>query len=163
MVGPLRLQMSTSRLFSKSQSHENGEHLLVVLLQQVHGILRHTVLCAAQEERARVDAARDPPRDHAHVCVVRSQVCAWWSQHILRSLKHFRTYRHVFLLHGVSDGPQVPEVYLVEEIPHCLPDGAIRSDIQSPAASFVPAVVSVPARVRLLDRDARLLVPVPLQ
>lgn len=41
--------------------------------------------------------------------------------------------------------------------------GAIRSDIQSPAASFVPAVVSVPARVRLLDRDARLLVPVPLQ
>lgn len=50
----------------------------MVLLQQVHGILRHTVLCAAQEERARVDAARDPPRDHAHVCVVRSQVCAWY-------------------------------------------------------------------------------------
>jgi hypothetical protein len=41
--------------------------------------------------------------------------------------------------------------------------GAVRAYIQSPTPSAIPAVVPVPSRVRLLDRNARLLVPVPLQ
>lgn len=56
----------------------DGQHLLVVLLQQVHGVLRHLVLCASQEERARVDSTRDPSRHHAHVCLVRTQICTWY-------------------------------------------------------------------------------------
>lgn len=41
--------------------------------------------------------------------------------------------------------------------------GTVRADLQPPAASAVPAVVPVPARVRVLDRHARLPVPLPLQ
>lgn len=52
----------------------DGKHVLVVLLQQVHRVLRHSVLRAPQKERACVYAARHPPRDHAHVGVVRAQV-----------------------------------------------------------------------------------------
>lgn len=49
--------------------------MLVVLLQQIHGVHGHTFLRAAQEKRARVYSACDTPRHHAHVGVVRTQVC----------------------------------------------------------------------------------------
>lgn len=137
--------------------------MLVVLLQQIHGVHGYTFLRAAQEKRARVHSACDTPRHHAHVGVVRTQVCTRWSQHILRPAQYLRPYRDVLLLYGVCDGPQVPEVHLVEEVPHRLPDGPVRADLQPPAASVVPAVMPVPARLRLLDRHARLPVPLPVQ
>lgn len=56
----------------------DGEYMLVVLLQQVHGVHRHSILCATQEEPARVYSPRDPPRNYAHVCLVRAQVCTWY-------------------------------------------------------------------------------------
>lgn len=46
-----------------------------------------------------------------------------WSQHILRSAQYFRPHRDVLLLHGSCDGSQVPEIHMVEEVPHRLPDG----------------------------------------
>lgn len=46
-----------------------------------------------------------------------------WSQYILRLAQYLRTHRDVLLLHGGSYGPQIPEVHLVEEVPHRLPDG----------------------------------------
>ena len=52
--------------------HHNldGEHLLVVLLQQVYGIFRYTVLCAAKEERACVNSPRNTSWNYANVRLV---------------------------------------------------------------------------------------------
>lgn len=52
--------------------YTDGEHVLVVLLQQVHGVYGHAFLRAAQEKRTRVYSACDTPRHHAHVRVVRT-------------------------------------------------------------------------------------------
>ena len=49
--------------------------------------------------------------------------CRRWSQYLLRSAEHVCPHRDVFLLHGISDGTQISEIYLVEEVPHSLPDG----------------------------------------
>lgn len=43
----------------------DGEDVLVVLLLQVHRVLRHAVLHPPEEEQSRVNPARDPPRLHA--------------------------------------------------------------------------------------------------
>ena len=51
-----------------------------------------------------------------------------WSQHILRITQHFRSHNHVLLLHGVRDGSAIPEVHLVEEIPHNFPNGEFDSN-----------------------------------
>lgn len=92
--------------------HIDGEHLLVVLLQQVHGVRGHDVLCATQKERARVCAARYPPRHHAHVRLVWHEVRARLVQIIniystplvaasfLRSCSFGKYLRHIF--HGFS-------------------------------------------------------------
>jgi len=41
MAVGLQLQMPASRLFAQSVRPENGESLLVVFHQQIHGICRH--------------------------------------------------------------------------------------------------------------------------
>lgn len=44
-----------------------------------------------------------------------------------------------------------------------VPIDPVRDYLHPPAASIVQAVVPVPARVRLLDCYARVLIPLPLQ
>lgn len=53
--------------------------------------------------------------------------CCRRSLDVLCSSEHVCAHRHVLLLHGGGHGAQVPEVHLVEEVPHRLPDGKLIS------------------------------------
>lgn len=45
----------------------------------------------------------------------------------------------------------------------CAPTDPVRDNLHPPTTSIVQAVVHVPPRVRLLDRYARVLIPLPVQ
>lgn len=81
------------------------------------------ILRAAQEEHSRDDSARDPPRRDADQCVVRGEVLPGRSQHLLRFLEHLRPHHHVLVLPLRCPRTPVPEVPLVEKVPHHSTDG----------------------------------------
>lgn len=92
------------------------------------------ILCPAQEKLAHLDAARDPPRLHAHVRVVRREVHPGRSQHLLRPAQHLRAHRHVLLLLAGRVRAALPEVPVVEEVPHRTADGNYPAHITYAAA-----------------------------
>ena len=83
------------------------------------------LLRAAQERGAYLAAACRPPRYHADERMVRRSLHPRRTFHLLRLAQHIRAYCHVLLLHGCCHGTPVPEVHLVEEIPHHLPNGKL--------------------------------------
>lgn len=107
-------------------------------------------------------------------------------QHFLRIAQLVRAHRYVLLLHGVGDGTRIPEIHLVEEVSHLIPDGENawknlpfrRQPIISTyvvcvfsvaiRVHFHPSVPAVVRRMQLpeklydLDRIARRYVSVPV-
>lgn len=67
--------MSMSQINNISYYCADGEHVLVVLFQQVYGVHGHTFLRATQEKRACVYLTRHTSRYHAYVGLVWTQVC----------------------------------------------------------------------------------------
>ena len=64
------------------------ESHLVVLLLQVAGVYRHSILRPAQEERPDIVLARLPPRHDVSNLVDRCQVGAWWPGWVMVFLCH---------------------------------------------------------------------------
>lgn len=48
-----------------------------------------------------------------------------WSQHVLWTFKHIRTYRYVLILLALSTWPKIPEIFVVEEVHHCPSNGKL--------------------------------------
>lgn len=156
------VKMSTGRLLEQSDGIENGTRLLVVLLLQVHRVHGHDLLCSAKEEQPHLDVARDSPRLHANVGLVRRQVHARWSQHVLWSTEHLRPYRDVLVLPSFRLRPEDSTLSLVEEIPDESANDSIRSR-DDPRLPIALCRLQLSEGVRLVDRLARrhvlLLVP----
>jgi len=53
------------------------------------------------------------------------KICTGRPQHVFCPSKHLRTHRDVFLLHGSRNGTAIPEVHLVEEVPHYYANGKL--------------------------------------
>ena len=138
----------------------DGLRLLVVLLLQVHRVLRYRAflfedlvlnvtmltdvflfsvfLRFAQKGRARLPAPRRSPRHHANERLVRSPLHSRWPLDLFRFAQHFRPHCHVLLLHGGCHGSSIPKVHLVEEVPHRFPDGTNAfSFLFLPSVSFL--------------------------
>uniref|UniRef100_A0A8D8IEZ7 (northern house mosquito) hypothetical protein n=1 Tax=Culex pipiens TaxID=7175 RepID=A0A8D8IEZ7_CULPI len=99
---------------------------------------------------------------HAHVRVVRRQVHSRWPQHLLRTAQHLRPHRDVHVLPVLRPRTPVPEVPLVEEVPHLPADGPVCGN----HGARVPAALhrlQLPEGVRLVDRNARRHVLLPVQ
>lgn len=135
--------------------------MLVVLLLQIHRVLRHALLHPAEEDQPRVHSARHPSRLHAVLRLDGNEVRTRWSQHVLRIAQHLCAHRHVLLLYDSRDGSEVPEVHLVEEVPDHLPNGSIRCNLH---ASIPIALhrVQLPEDHHGMDRASRRDVPLPL-
>lgn len=68
------VSMSTSWLLEKSDSHENGPRLLVVLFLKIHRVRGYDILCFEEEERTHINVARHSPWNHADVRLVRRKI-----------------------------------------------------------------------------------------
>lgn len=135
----------------------------MVFLQQIYRILRHILLHHAKAKRSGFHPACHPPRDHAIQRLVGRQVHTRRALIVLRLCQHRRAHRHVHLLHARGDGSGDAEISLVEEVLDGLPDGSIhrRHAARFPAADLES--LQLPDRFRLVDRNARLHVLLPVQ
>lgn len=81
-------------------------------------ILYHfsAILYSEEEESTCLDASRYPSWCNAIFRLDGSEIRTRRSQHFLRSSKHFRPHRDVFLLYGSCNGTAVPKIHLVEKI-----------------------------------------------
>lgn len=46
-----------------------------------------------------------------------------WSQHVLWTFEHIRTYRYVLVLLVLGTRSAIPEILVVEKVSHCTPNG----------------------------------------
>lgn len=140
LVAGLQLPLSTCWLLA--QRPPDGRDMLVVLHLQVHRVLRHAFLLAAEEESTRLDASRDTSWSDAvqrwvsshdfvtkqffnefHCSVDGNEVCAGRSQHVLRNAKRLCAHCHVLLLYDRRDGSGISEIHLVEEVLDSISNG----------------------------------------
>lgn len=125
-----------------------------------------------------LDQIRKTTNPHALISAFR------WPQHLLRTAQHLRPHRDVHVLPVLSPRTPVPEVPLVEEVSHLPADGKTTSstpaeecfliedcsNLSGPVCGHhgarVPAALhrlQLPEGVRLVDRNARRHVLLPVQ
>lgn len=116
----LKIRFESTATSSKSSSTKKyGLKVSFLIIVFVFLVL----LCPAKEKQPRVHPPRHPPRHHAHVGVVWSEIHPWWSFHFLRVFEYLRPHHHVQLLPPGGPWTPVPQVPVVEEVPHHNPNG----------------------------------------
>jgi len=103
----------------------------MVLLLQVLRVLGHRLLCSSQKDGSSDGFAHNPSHHHASLLMVRSPISSHGAWNFFFARQQFRACHHVLLLLTFCYGPQVPEIYLVEEALDHHPNDSIRLRLHS--------------------------------
>ncbi|XP_064828057.1 uncharacterized protein LOC135544400 isoform X2 [Oncorhynchus masou masou] len=110
------LLYSTGRHLQTTSS--DGWDMLALLLLKVHRDVGHNLLCSEEEEQSGYVPPCLSSLYHALYLVVWGPVRSRWPGDIPCPVELCGPCHHVLLLRLVCPGPRLPEVPLVEEVPH---------------------------------------------